>query len=253
MRRTLLGLVTALALAAGSALVAAPAEAAQKPVTIKKITTRSIDWYGTALVKPSVKKAKKVKVLKKTLTVRQGGKVVRRNRTAVKLAPGTYRVSTRVVYRFKGKKRVATRAQTLLVRQGRCATLRDFRTLKSDPTFSPDVVGDSVAAVSAKLRTSGTGERYTPEELIALLELFKLAIDEPEFDALADQAIAEVKALQEQGVTELEDREYRACGGKITVFASFANGELMGAEDDSDLSFTVPSRVAVDRAMAALR
>jgi hypothetical protein len=187
MRRTLLGLVTALALAAGPALVAAPAEAAPKPVMIKKITTRSINWHGTALVKPNVKKAKQVTVLRKTITIRQGDQVVRKDRTAVKLKPGTYRVTTKVVFRFKGKTRVHTAMQALVVRQGRCSTLADYRSIKVNVTAG---AGDAARTVAVKLRNSGvllselTGD-------ITLGELRdEMAAEEPEAAAAFDDLIA---------------------------------------------------------------
>lgn len=252
MRRTILGLLAALAVGASATLVAAPAQAASKPVTIKKISNKSIDWYGTALVKPSITKIKKVKVLKRAMTIHQGGKVVRKNRTAVKLKPGTYRVTTKITYKYKGKKRGVVRKQRLVVKQGRCATVRDLRTLKADPTFSPDVVGDSVATVSKKLRSRGEGETYTPEKLIAKLEALKVIFDGevPELDVIIDAAIAEVRALQAKGVTQLEDRIYRGCGKQdIDAYATFANGELLSAEDDAEFMGMSAARAS----LAALR
>lgn len=248
MRRTLLGLVAAVAVAASTTLVAAPAQAAAKPVTIKTISNKSIDWYGTALVKPSFKKAKKVKILKKSMTIHRGGKVLRKNRTAVKLKPGTYRVTTKVVYKYKGKKRATVKKQRLVVKQGRCATVQNMRSLKVDPTFSPDVIGDSIANTARKLHSRGDGESYTPEKLIAQLEALKVLIGDeiPELVAAIDEAIAEVKALQAKGVTVLEDRVYQGCGKQdIDVYATFANGELIMAEDDSDLMTMSGARAAL--------
>ncbi|MET1133663.1 MAG: hypothetical protein ABWX60_09600 [Aeromicrobium sp.] len=252
MRRTLLGLLAALAVGASATLVAAPAQAAPQPVTIKKISNKKIDWYGTALVKPTIKKAKKVTVLKKAMTIKQGGKVLRRNRTAVKLKPGTYVVTTKITYKYKGKKRGAFAKQRLIIKQGRCATVRDLRTLKTDPTFSPDVVGDSVATVSKKLHSSGEGYKYTPEKLIAQLEAIKVLIDDadPEIVSMIDAMIAELKALQAKGVTQLEDRTHQGCGKQdIDVYATFANGELLLAEDDADFMGMSSARAT----LAALR
>lgn len=248
MRRTILGLLAALAVGASATLVAAPAQAAPKPVTIKKISNKSIDWYGTALVKPSLKTAKKVKVLKKAMTIKQGGKVLRKNRSAVKLKPGAYIVTTKITYKYKGKKRGAFAKQRLVIKQGRCASVLNMRTLKTDAAFSPDVKGDSVATVSSKLRSAGEGERYTPEKLIAQLEALKVLMGDemPEFVVLIDQAIAEVKALQAKGVTQLEDRVYQGCGKQdIDVYATFANGELMSAEDDSEFMGMSAARAAL--------
>lgn len=248
MRRTILGLLAALAVGASATLVAAPAQAAPKPVTIKKISNKSIDWYGTALVKPNLKTAKKVKVLKKAMTIHQGGKVLRKNRTAVKLKPGTYRVTTKVTYKYKGKKRATVKKQRLVVKQGRCATVQNLRSLKVDPAFSPDVIGDSIANTARKLHSRGSGESYTPDKLIAQLEALKVLLGDemPEIVVLIDEAIAEVKALQAKGVTVLEDRTYQGCGKQdIDVYATFANGELIMAEDDSDLMMMSGARAAL--------
>ena len=254
MRRPFLGLLTVVALAVGATLVAAPAQAAAKPVTIKKISNKSIDWDGAALVRPNVtkaKKAKRIRIVRKAMTISQGGKVVRKNRTAVKLRPGSYRVTTKVTYVHRGKKRVATARQSLVVKQGRCATARDARTLKADPAISAGVVGDSVATVSTKLRSSGRGASYTPEELIVVLGFFKkmMAADVPELAGVFDVAIAEVRAMQAKGVKVLEDRTYAGCGGAVDVYATFADGELYSAEDDADIFANLTGGPAALRAL----
>lgn len=188
MRRTILGLLTALAVATGSTLVAAPAEAAPKPVTIKKIPTASIGWNGTAVVKPVVKKAKKVKIIKKTLTVRQGSKVLRKNRTAVKLKPGTYRVTTKVVYKHRGKKRTKVATQRLQVKQGRCATKADYRSIKVKPTSR---AGDATKAVARKLHQSG----QLMSNLTGPITLGELRDLNEEFGGLDDETTAAFDAL----------------------------------------------------------
>lgn len=152
MRRTLLGLLAAVLIASGSTLVATPAQAATKPVTIKKLSTQWIGWDGAAVVKPHVKKAKKVKIVRKAMTVQQGSRVVRRNKTAVKLRPGTYRLTTKVTYKHKGKKRTAVARQKLVVRQGRCATRADYAAIKVSMTAG---AGDAVATVARTVHNSG--------------------------------------------------------------------------------------------------
>jgi len=204
MRRMLLGLLTALTVALGSTLVAAPAQAASKPVTIKRISTQSIDWVGTATVKPTVKKAKKVTILKRTMTVRQGKRVVTRNRSSAKLKPGTYRVTTKVTYRFKGKKRSTVARQTLKVRQGRCAALADYRSIKVSPAPR---TGDAVATVARKLRHSGDllSDIVGP---MSLTQWREFAVEEGDAEGVAafDVLIAEYggEALMDLGV-------YRVC------------------------------------------
>lgn len=152
MRRPLLGLLTAVLIATGLSLAATPAQAASKPVTIKKVSTLWVGWSGTATLKPAVKKAKKVKVLKSTVTVQQGKRVVARNRKAVSLKVGTYRVTTKVTYRFKGTKRTTTARHRIAVKQGRCATRANYRAIKVSMTAGS---GDAVTTVARKVRSSG--------------------------------------------------------------------------------------------------
>lgn len=237
MRRALLGLLATSSLVVGSALVATPAEAAPRPVTISKVSTRYVGWKGTAVVKPVLKKAKKVKILKRSFTVQQGSKVVRRTTAAANLRVGTYRLTSKVTYTYRGKRRTVVAKQGLTVKQGRCATAADLRLLKKDAQISPDVVGDSVATVSSKLRSRGTGLTYTTEEMIVVLGFFKkvAAAEEPGLGSIFDVAIAEVKVLQDKGVTTIEDRSYAGCGDDFDIYATFANGELYAAEDDSDI------------------
>lgn len=198
MRRVLIGLLATLLIATGSTLVASPAQAASKPVTIKKLSTQWIGWDGKATVKPVVKKAKGVTVTKQRLTVRNGAKVVRKNKSAVKLKPGTYRVTTKVTYKLRGKKRTATRTQKLVVKQGRCATQADYRSIKVSASAG---VGDAVAVVVKKVRNQGvhlsdvTGD-MTLGELLELLEMegedvteFGLLIDFYGEDAVLDMGM----------------------------------------------------------------
>lgn len=254
MRRTLLGLLAAVLVASGSTLVASPAQAASKPVTIKKLSTQWIDWNGSAVVKPNVKKAKKVKVVKKAMTVRQGGKVVRRNRSAVRLRPGTYRLTTKITYTFKGKKSAVTRQQQLVVKQGRCATRADVRGLVSDPTFVPEVVGDTVATVSAKLHSRGSGQKYTTDEMRTVLEAMKILLRGQKIPGLIaelDKMLAEIDALEARGVTTLEDRMYRGCSKNMEVSTSFANGELMRAGSDEGFFLGMQSALSAQPLAAA--
>lgn len=195
MRRVAIGLLSTLLIATGSTLVASPAQAASKPVTIKKLSTQWIGWDGSATVKPVVKKTKGATVTKKRLTVRKGATVVRKNKSAVKLKPGTYQLSTKVTYRFKGKKRTVSSKQRLVVKQGRCATQADYRSIKVNVSAG---VGDAVSVVVKKVRNHGfrlsdiTGD-MTLGDLRELLEMegedvteFNLLIDFYGEDALLD-------------------------------------------------------------------
>lgn len=224
MRRTLVVLLAVLAAGVGSTLVALPAEAAPKPVTIKKIPTRYVDWDGTAVVRPNVTKAKKVKVYRKLLIVRQGGKVIRRDRPAVKLRPGTYVVTTKVRYKAKGKKRTAVARQKLRVVQGRCATRADWRSVRIDPGFSPSVTGDSPAVVATKLRSTGVSSTYAVQDAIDALVAYRETIaDDPAALADVDARIAALEDLLARGIVSITDREYAGCGGRLDVLIEFAN------------------------------
>src|SRR5690606_4577235 len=115
--------------------------------------------------------------------------------------------------------------------------------------YVPEVVGDSIATVEKKLRSKGVSEKYTIAELrdqlkgfLVLIELF-VGKDSAEY-AEIEAEFAELEALlvnlEESGVTELEDRIHRGCGGEVSVYATFANGELMFAETD-DLTGVMPT------------
>ena len=185
MRRPLLGLLTAALIATGLSLAATPAQAAGKPVTIKKVSTHWVGWSGTATVKPAVKKAKKVKVLKATVTVQQGKRTVARNKKSATLKVGTYRVTTKVTYRFKGKKRTTAAKHRIFVKQGRCATKANYQAIRVSMTAGS---GDAVATVAKKVRSSGE----LASEVLGQMTLTQwrdlLADEDPEaaraFDAL---------------------------------------------------------------------
>lgn len=95
----------------GLGAVAAPATAAEtKPsVTIKKIKSKTAKYGKKVTVKPSVKKAGKVKISSKLLTVKQGKKTIAKNKKSVKLKAGTYKVTTTVKYKVGTVKKTTTK------------------------------------------------------------------------------------------------------------------------------------------------
>ena len=103
------------------AFLAAPSPAAQaaaKPVTVKKITNKTVATGKSVTVKPNVATAGQVKVTSKKLTVKKGSKTVASKKSSVKLKAGTYKVTTTVKYKTyvikKGKRKYAkTKTATL--------------------------------------------------------------------------------------------------------------------------------------------
>lgn len=87
------------------------------PVTVKKIANKKVKGSAKATVRPSYSRLKGARIASARLTVAHGKRYVAKNRTSVKLAAGTYRVTTTVRYRYTGWKAVhsAKRTQTLKV------------------------------------------------------------------------------------------------------------------------------------------
>jgi len=101
--------------AAPSIVIAAAKKTA--PVTIKKISNKTVNGKAKATIKPSYSKAKNVKIKSALLTVTKGKKTVAKNKKSVKLAAGTYKVKTTVKYKLKGKTKTITKTQSLSVKK----------------------------------------------------------------------------------------------------------------------------------------
>lgn len=69
-------------------------------LTIEKISSRTAPYRGKTTVKPRVGASGKISVRSKALTVKHGKKTVAKNKRSVKLAAGTYKVTTRVSYKM---------------------------------------------------------------------------------------------------------------------------------------------------------
>jgi beta-glucanase (GH16 family) len=109
------GLVVGL-LAAGS-----PAQAADAHVTVKTIGHKHVASGARAVVAPRYSARKGVTVRSATVTVRRGATWVTRGAKSARLAPGTYRVTSKVTYRVRangsqGRLRTKSRTQTLRVK-----------------------------------------------------------------------------------------------------------------------------------------
>ncbi|PFG44042.1 hypothetical protein ATJ88_2759 [Isoptericola jiangsuensis] len=139
--RTFLAAVTIGALLSGGSLAVATPAATAAPVgttvaatkvvpklTIRKIPTKRAPYGGKATVKPRVATTGVVSVRKKTITVKKTstGATVAKNVRKARLAPGTYRVTTKVRFQRydsvtrqkRGEVRTKTRTQTLVVKAG---------------------------------------------------------------------------------------------------------------------------------------
>ncbi len=90
-------------------------------VAVKTIAGKKVPYNGKATIKPNVSKANEVKVVSKTLTVKQGNKTVVRNKKSASLKAGKYRVTTSVKYRLPSSSytRMATKTQWLTITSGK--------------------------------------------------------------------------------------------------------------------------------------
>lgn len=86
-------------------------------VTIKKIGTKTVNGNARATIKPGYSKAKNVQVKSALLKVTKGKKTLAKNKKSVKLAAGTYKVTTTVKYKYKGKTSSLSKTQTLQVKK----------------------------------------------------------------------------------------------------------------------------------------
>ncbi len=113
------GVTAATASSQPSAVPTISVSAAKKApaVSIKKIGTKTVKGSAKATIKPSYSKAKNVKIKSAILSVTKGKKSVAKNKKSVKLAAGTYKVTTSVKYQLKGKTSTVKKTQTLLVKK----------------------------------------------------------------------------------------------------------------------------------------
>lgn len=127
MRRLWISLLT-VCLALVTVGVGASTASAASAVTVSKIASKTAPYKGKATVEPAVSKAKGTKVLSKKLTVKQGSRTVAKNKTSVKLAAGTYEVTTTVKYKTSrvsdgrtlwSATKTRSRAQTLVIKAGK--------------------------------------------------------------------------------------------------------------------------------------
>ncbi|ROS23940.1 hypothetical protein [Cellulomonas sp. PhB150] len=114
MRRLWTSLLT-LCLVAVSMTVGVSAASAATPVTIGKIASKTAAYGSKVTVKPKVTHAKSAKVVSAKLTVKKGGSTVAKNKASVKLAAGTYKVTTTAKYKtFRTVKKTTTSTKNVV-------------------------------------------------------------------------------------------------------------------------------------------
>lgn len=230
MRRLISGFIVTLLTLGGLSLIAAPAEAASKPLSIKALKfSHQVGWDSKAKVKPSFSKKKKVKVTSISLRATHvSTKKVTKGKT-VSLTVGTYIVRTTVTYKYKGKKKVAKRAQRIKVAQGKCATNADYLSIKIDSDLDDAVLGDSIALAAKKLGSTGEGESGSLQDD---LDEANFQLSNPNIDAEDKAYYEEEKAYLEEliaaGYTTYEVRIYERCGAAYGfVGVLFLDGEAV--------------------------
>jgi hypothetical protein len=210
MRKILVLLVAALVGVGSPLTLVAPAQAATG-VTIKTIADPSAAPGKTATIKPKYVTSGKVKVTYARLTVRQGSKVVARDKASVALKisadPKVYSVTTVVKYKVKkkgkyGKTITKSKRQDLFAFA--CATATALKTI----TYSDlPGTGTTSSAVGKAIGNPQAGDGITLGDLYAD----------------GDEATkAEVEGLYGKGWTStdvLVTLGYARCGTKPTAFA----------------------------------
>ncbi|MBC9227366.1 hypothetical protein GL325_13625 [Aeromicrobium sp. 636] len=131
--------------------VAAPAQAASKPgVKISKFTVTKPAYGASTVIKPKYRKGPRTKIVSAKVTVRgtaQAGRNVNASGTSVRVTAGTYKVTTKVVFKVKktkktkkwSGKKTKTASYTHIIGQGakNCATMSDYNAIRvgDDDTF----------------------------------------------------------------------------------------------------------------------
>lgn len=114
--------------APASASVSVVAKKAAPAVAIRKIPNKTVKGSAKARIKPIVSARKGTRVVSKRLKVVQGRKTLTRSSSAISLKAGTYRVTTTVKYKAgKAKQRTTSKAQTLLVKKAKKASVSSTR------------------------------------------------------------------------------------------------------------------------------
>lgn len=108
--------VAATGLIVGPNTLSTPVEAAPSPVTIRTIPAKVVSPGAAAVVRPSFKKRSGVAVRKASIDVRRSTSWVGKGMKTARLTAGTYRVTTKVTYRERGKTRLRTAKRTQSVR-----------------------------------------------------------------------------------------------------------------------------------------
>lgn len=142
--RRLLHALLLVALTVGLVGVASPAQAAAKPgVTISKSVVAKPAFAATTAVKPKYKKGPRTKIVSAKVTVKgktKAGKVVNATGKSVRVTAGTYKVTTKVVFKVKKTKKTKkwsakksrSKTWTHVIAEGakNCATMADYNAIE---------------------------------------------------------------------------------------------------------------------------
>jgi len=90
-------------------------KSAAPAVVVKTVPTKTVVNSAKATVTPSYSKIAGVSKVVARLSVKSGSRTVVSSKPSAKLAAGTYKLTTKVSYRYKGKKRSVSKAQTLKI------------------------------------------------------------------------------------------------------------------------------------------
>ncbi|MEH3033381.1 MAG: hypothetical protein PGN07_04910 [Aeromicrobium erythreum] len=222
MRRLMTSAVAVVVLGT-TVLTGAPAQAASS-ITIRTITTSTLAYQGSTVVKPKVSASRSTKVTSSRLTVRKAGRTVARNVRSVRLKAATYAVTTTVKYKVRSKgrwsgTRTKTRTQRLVVRQAaqNCAWPSNVAAVVSYEDLPAVDRADTLDATSRKLFSAGTAQVE-----VTLGAMYEAA------GALGDTAtqkvVAEIMSHYDRS-THIQFRDYRMCGSTKTAEIVFVGGE----------------------------
>jgi hypothetical protein len=98
--------------AAPATVAAAKTTPAKYKVAIGHLKGRTAPYNGKVTVKPSVKAAGQVKLTSKTLTVKKSGRTMASRKSSVRLAAGTYKVTTTAKYNTYSLQKVSTKVRS---------------------------------------------------------------------------------------------------------------------------------------------
>jgi len=222
MRRVLHALTIVL-VTVGLVGVAAPAQATTKPgVKISKSIVAKPAFAASTVVKPKYVKGVRTKIVSARVTVRgtaQSGRRVNVSGASVRVAAGTYKVTTKVVFKTKKTKKTkkwsARKAKsatyTHRITQGpkNCATMSDYDAIRVGDDFT---FGSFKPEVERLMAHVGTGDGS-----VLLEDMYWYFYYQGDYE-LADFVAGMQEVYGEDASTEIVTYEMCASTKRIEVF-----------------------------------